>query len=153
MTRRETRSLLAKWGRIGEEIKAQEDQYKAICDEIDAVTDVRPQQLSGMPHIEGVKHPAEDAALRLIGLKERYADRLAEIGRKIEELERFRDRMEGAILMVNPNEEAVLRLKYEKGLTYEQVAEELNYSDVHVKRLELAAVGIITDFLEGGQHD
>lgn len=153
MTRRETRSLLAKWGRIGDEIKAQEDQYKAICDEIDAVTDVRPQQLSGMPHVEGVKYPAEDAALRLMGLKERYADRLAEIGRKIEELERFRDRMEGAILMVNPNEEAVLRLKYEKGMTYEQVAEELDYSDVHVKRLELKAVGIITDFLEGGQHD
>ena len=98
MKRKETRRLLRKWARADSEIVTLYDVIKTIVDEIDAVGDLHAQNLDGMPHAPTVGRPAEQAAVKRITLADRYRGRLAEANRQIEDLERFKDKIEGALL-------------------------------------------------------
>lgn len=158
MKRKETRRLLRKWAMADSEIAALYDVIKTIVDEIDAVGDLHAQNLDGMPHSTAVGRPVEQAAVKRITLADRYRGRLAEANRQIEDLERFKDKIEGALLWTSPDEEYVVRMRY-KGqigetkdepnpLPFYFIAELMNLSVRRVKQIEASAVSIIGDHIE-----
>lgn len=149
MTREDVRKLLRRWKRTPERIKELCDQQKAICDEIDEIDGLHAQNLDGMPHDGTVGQPTERTALARISLRERYHDRLAEIGRQIEDEERFADRIEYALLMTSPDEEYIIRMHYSGGVTHEKIAEKMQVAVQTVKKKELRGVEKIREFLEG----
>lgn len=158
MTREDVRRRLRKWARNAEEIAALWDQYKAIVDEIDAAGELRAQNLDGMPHAQTVGQPTEAAAIKRITLAERYADRLADLKQRIDDLESIAVDIDAALIFVSADEETVIRLKY-KGhldrdrkdahpLTFAEIAARLHYTDRRIKQIEAAAVDQIGDWLE-----
>lgn len=158
MTREEVRRRLRKWARNAEEISALWEQYKAIVDEIDAAGDLHAQNLDGMPHAQTVGQPTEAAAIKRITLAERYADRLADLKARIDDLEDLAVDIDAALIFVSADEETVIRLKY-KGhldrdrkdahpLTFAEIAARLHYTDRRIKQIEAAAVDQIGDWLE-----
>ena len=158
MKRKETRRLLRKWARADSEIAALYDVIKTIVDEIDAVGDLRAQNIDGMPHAPTVGRPTEQAAVKRITLADRHRGRLAEANRQIEDLERFKDKIEGALLWTSPDEEYVVRMRYKGhiGETKEEpnplpfyfIAELMNLTERRVKQIEASAVSIIGDYIE-----
>ncbi len=158
MKRKETRRLLRKWARADSEIATLYDVIKIIVDEIDAVGDLHAQNIDGMPHAPTVGRPTEQATVKRITLADRYRGRLAEANRKIEDLERFKDRIEGALLWTSPDEEYVVRMRYKGhiGETKEEpnqlpfyfIAELMNLTERRVKQIEASAVSIIGDYIE-----
>lgn len=158
MKRKETRRLLRKWARADSEIATLYDVIKTIVDEIDAVGDLHAQNLDGMPHAPTVGRPTEQAAVKRITLADRYRGRLAEANRKIEDLERFKDRIEGALLWTSADEDYVVRMRY-KGrigdtkdepnpLPFSKIAENMNLTERRVKQIEASAVSIIGDYID-----
>ena len=158
MKRKETRRLLRKWARADSEIAALYDVIKTIVDEIDAVGDLRAQNIDVMPHAPTVGRPTEQAAVKRITLADRHRGRLAEANRQIEDLERFKDKIEGALLWTSPDEEYVVRMRYKGhiGETKEEpnplpfyfIAELMNLTERRVKQIEASAVSIIGDYIE-----
>ena len=158
MKRKETRRLLRKWARADSEIVTLYDVIKTIVDEIDAVGDLHAQNLDGMPHAPTVGRPTEQAAVKRITLADRYRGRLAEANRQIKDLERFKDKIEGALLWTSPDEEYVVRMRYKGhiGETKEEpnplpfyfIAELMNLTERRVKQIEASAVSIIGDYIE-----
>lgn len=158
MTREDVRRRLRKWARNAEEIAALLDQYKAIVDEIDAAGELRAQNLDGMPHAQTVGQPTEAAAIKRITLAERYADRLADLKQRINDLEAVAVDIDAALIFVSADEETVIRLKYKghidrdrkdaQPLTYAEVAARLHYTNRRIKQIEAAAVDTIGVWLE-----
>lgn len=148
MTREDVRKLLRRWGKIADEIETVEDQIKTICDEIDTVDNLHAQGLDGLPHGTDVGRPTERTAVAKITLAERYQDRLAELNRKLEDLDRFRERIEDALLFTMPDDEYVIRLKYIDGLTFEQIADKMEVTAERVKQRERRGVEIVKEHME-----
>ena len=106
-----------------------------------------------MPHGGTVGQPTERVALDRIILSERYRDRLAEIGRQIEDEERFVDRIETALMLTSPDEEFILRAHYSGGMKYEAIAENMDIAVQNVKKKELRGVERIKEYLEVARND
>lgn len=149
MTRKDVRALLKRWGKAKARIETLCAAQKAICDEIDTIDGLHAQNLDGMPHDGTVGQPTERVALDRITLAERYHDRLAEIGRAIEDEERFVNRIEISLIMTSPDEEFILRAHYSGGMTYEAIAENMDIAVQNVKKKELRGVEKIKEYLEG----
>lgn len=149
MTRQDMRALLKRWGKAKSHIETLCAAQKAICDEIDTIDGLHAQNLDGMPHDGAVGQPTERVALDRITLAERYHDRLAEIGRQIEDEEGFVNRIELALIMTSPDEEFVIRAHYADGVKYEAIAEEMDIAVQNVKKKELRGVEKIKEYLEG----
>ncbi|MBQ3859924.1 MAG: hypothetical protein II779_05300 [Clostridia bacterium] len=122
------RRLLKRWKNIETELSALYDAQKAICDEIDSVSDLRAQRLDGMPRGSESGRPVEQNAIRMMSLRERYRERLDLIGNQIRELNGIRDLIERGLLFCSPDEEHLLRRHYYDGASMETVAAELEIS-------------------------
>ncbi len=149
MNRNDVRTLLKRWGAASSRIKNLLEAQKALCDEIDELDGLHAQNLDGMPHDGTVGQPTERVALDRIILSERYRDRLSEIGRQIEDEERFVDRIETALMLTSPDEEFVLRAHYSGGMKYEAIAENMDIAVQNVKKKELRGVEKIKEYLDG----
>lgn len=149
MSRRETRDQLRKWAKAAEEIKALFDMLKAFADEIDEEADVlRAQVLDGMPHSGSVGNPTESATIRKIGLAERYAERIAKINAEIDRLEAIKNEIDVAMMWLEDREQAIIRMKYADGMTYEEIADALGCTDRNVRHIERKAVDEIAENLK-----
>lgn len=149
MNRRDVRERLQKWAKAKEEIAAWFSMLKTIADEIDEEADVlRAQALDGLPKAQSVGNPTEAAAIRKIGLAERYAERIAKINAEIDRLEAIRDEIDLAMIFLGDRETAVIRMKYADGMTYEEIADALGCTDRNVRYLERKAVDEIAENLK-----
>lgn len=128
MQRTDMRRLLKRWKNIETELSALYDAQKAICDEIDSVSDLRAQRLDGMPRGSESGRPVEQNAIRMMSLRERYRERLDLIGNQIRELNGIRDLIERGLLFCSPDEEHLLRRHYYDGASMETVSAELEIS-------------------------
>lgn len=93
------------------------------------------QKLDGLPRANGGTNYNMEALLdKKSKLENLYFDKVTELTEEMESIER-------AIEWLEPRERTLLRLYYISGLTWEQVAEEMNYSwrqvhNIHGKALE-----------------
>ena len=112
-------------------------QYQAILREIDQLEQEKQRVLSrllspsppdGQPHGSGSPDKIGEAVAR----RDKY-QRL--IDRKLDELISLREQIETAIESLPPNDRRLLRLRYIEGMTWEQLAVEMNYNYRWVLRL------------------
>ena len=151
MNRRDVRERLQKWAKAKEEISAWFSMLKTISDEIDEEADIlRAQALDGLPKAQNVGNPTESAAIRKIGLAERYEERIAKINAEIDRLEAIRDEIDLAMIFLGDRETAVIRMKYADCMTYEEIADALGCTDRNVRYLESKAVDEIAENLKEG---
>ena len=145
------RERLQKWAKAKEEISAWFSMLKTISDEIDEEADIlRAQALDGLPKAQNVGNPTESAAIRKIGLAERYEERIAKINAEIDRLEAIRDEIDLAMIFLGDRETAVIRMKYADCMTYEEIADALGCTDRNVRYLESKAVDEIAENLKEG---
>lgn len=79
--------------------------------------------LTGMPRATGNHSGVEDGAIRLSDLQDAYSETLAE-------LERMKSELEPLIAdLDNPDDRAVIRLRYLKGCSPEDIADAIHRTD------------------------
>lgn len=139
----EIKAILRRWGAVRGVIRKCTDDLKDIIDELDAVMDAHPQQLTGMPHSGQISNPTEQAVFRRMEMLDECRDRMRALLTSLEQEERFEREVEGLFIYLSSVQEAVIRDRYRSGMTQEEVAETLMYSDRHVRRIERDALKIL----------
>lgn len=134
--RRKIRRLLWKWGRVTEYCAHRHRDMIEYIELMDAVGDIKPQTLSGMPHGTDVGNPTE----RLAELRMRYAERIDCLSREIDKELRLSHDIDELIAELEPIEQTILDLRYKGGKSYMGIADELNYCERQVKRTEYEAI-------------
>lgn len=143
--RRQIRRLLWRWGRVTEFCARRHHDIEEFNELIESVADIRPQQLSGMPHGGGTSDPTQRAAFAMDGLKERYEARVSELAEDIQKELDFAKAIDGAVKVLDAAEMGIIELRYKKGKRYEQIAEDTRYSVDHVKRIEREAIDKLSE--------
>lgn len=115
--------------------------YEKELEEIKALEPyISSSNYSGMP-FSGTRNP-EPPFVRAIYKK---ADLEGKIEKKVEDLIDVRVQIHNAIEAVSNNTyKLVLRLRYIDFLSWEEIASEMNYSEVHIHRLHNAALNHVT---------
>ena len=139
----EIRSLLRRWGRAVYRIREIERLKEAISRELDTISDVRPQQLSGMPHSTNIGRPTEENAFRRMAAEK---NRISDLDEEEKILKRIIEDAEWAVSFVPERERKFLELHYLVGMSMEQVASELYVSRSQAWNIEKKAIRIIIRF-------
>lgn len=128
MTNAEKKKILWSYRRIEEQLK---DDY-AELDNI--ITFIKSPAFDGLPSTPNGEKDLADILIR----KEKV---LARIWKDIELKETARERINAALYaMPSETERTLLVLRYKKGMTFEKVAEEMEYSWRHTLRLHGSAL-------------
>lgn len=118
-----------------EHLQAEYDDM--ICFPSEEVVDSVNDYKTGYPHVVMISGMGDP---RFALLREKLATKNREIQLEIAALENYLDSVE------DPEMRDILRLQYVNGLTIEQIAEELNYSTITIKRR-------LKSFWEKENHD
>ncbi len=128
MTNAEKKRILWSYRRIEEQLK---DDYAELDD---IVTFIKSPAFDGLPSTPNGEKDLADILIR----KEKV---LARIWKDIEQKQAARERINAALYaMQSEKERTLLVLRYKKGLTFEKVAEEMDYSWRHTLRLHGSAL-------------
>lgn len=105
------------------DLKAERDDLLEQIEELETMLyGPKGQNLDGMPRGGGGDNGAREAKLdKLKPLREKYNAKVMEMTAELEAIE-------ASIEPLEPRERRLIRLYYFKGLTWEQVAVEMNYS-------------------------
>ena len=134
MTNLEKKKILRGYRRIDAQIRA---DYAELDD---VITLIQSPNLDGLPSTPNSERDLSDLLIKKDEL-------MAKILRDIDRKERARQRINDAIeAMWNENEKTVLILRYKQGMTFEQVAEAMNYSWRHILNIHGNA---LAHFMEG----
>lgn len=139
----EVRSLLRRWGRAVYRLKEIDRLKSAISEELDALADIRPQPLTGMPHSTSVGRPTEENAFRRMAMEKNRLSDLEEEQRHLTEI--IKD-AEWAVSFLNEDEQKLIRLHYVSRLPMEIVSEELHIDPRHAWRIERHCIRTIANF-------
>lgn len=116
MTKREQRAyirrLLVRWGKAKRSAKEIDKKIANIKEQMEAVADIHPQTLSGMPHGSDISDPTARNAERLMEAKLRYNLQMAEMLEKINNDMAFVAFVDSALEEFPPNQRRVIELKY-----------------------------------------
>lgn len=116
MTKREQRAyirrLLVRWGKAKRSAKEIDKKIANIKERLEAVTDIHPQILSGMPHGSDIIDPTARSAAKLMMAKERYNLQMAEMLEKINDDMAFVAFIDTALDEFPENQKKVIELKY-----------------------------------------
>lgn len=137
------RSLLRRWGWACYRKKEIARLKKAITEELDAMTDVHPQPLTGMPHSTNVGRPTEENAFRRMAAEKNRISDLEEERRRCIEI--VKD-AEWAVSFLDERDRNILRLHYVDGLSMGTVAECTHYTERQAWNIERKCIGIIANF-------
>ena len=138
--RQRIRRLLWRWGRVTTYCARRHGDILAFKELIESVSDVRPQDMTGTPKGTTFSDPTVRSAERMAMLEELYNERIAELTDGIEHELLFAGSMDDAMRELSPVEAAVIDLRYKRQLSYEKIADELNYSKRNVEQIEGAAI-------------
>lgn len=128
MTNAEKKRILWSYKRIDSQIRA---DYAELDD---IVTLIKSPNLDGLPTSQNSERDLADLLIRKDEMLARILD---DINRK----ESARRRIDEAILaMPSETERTLLILRYKRGMTFEQIAEEMEYSWRHTLRLHGSAL-------------
>ena len=139
----EIRSLLRRWGRAVNRLTEIKKLLKAINEELDEVADIRPQQLTGMPHGTNVGRPTEENAFRRMA-KEK--NRISDLEKEQHHCVEIIKDTEWALSFLDDRDRKLLRLHYVDGLSMETVAEYMHYSLSWAWALEAQCIKRISNF-------
>ena len=111
-------------------IRQERDDLKKLLDDLDEVIyGPGGQRLDGMPRSGSAgQSQTERQGDRHMALHEKYERKVADLTRQMAEIEE-------AIETLLPLERSIIRLHYFQGLTWDEVAERVNYSRRQVTRL------------------
>lgn len=116
MTKREQRAyirrLLVRWGKAKRSAKEIDKKIASIKERMEAVADIRPQVLSGMPHGSDITDPTARSAIKLMAAKERYNLQMAEMLERINDDMSFVAFMDATLDEFPANQRRVIELKY-----------------------------------------
>ena len=128
MTNAEKKKILWSYKRIDSQIKA---DYAELDD---IVTLIKSPNLDGLPTSQNSERDLADLLIRKDEMLARILD---DINRK----ESARRRIDEALLaMPSETERTLLILRYKRGMTFDQIAEEMEYSWRHILRLHGSAL-------------
>lgn len=134
MTNLEKKKILRGYRRIDAQIRA---DYAELDD---VITLIQSPNLDGLPSTPNSERDLADLIIKKDEI-------LSRILKDIERKEKARQRINDAIeAMWNENEKTVLILRYKQGMTFEQVAEEMNYTWRHIHNIHGRA---LQHFMEG----
>lgn len=139
----EVRRLLRRWGKAVQRLEEIKRLRKAITEELDAMADIHPQQLTGMPHGTNVGRPTEENAFRRMAAE---SNKLDDLNKEEQKLCQIVQDAEWAISFVPERERRFLELHYLNGFPMSQVASELYVSEVQAWRIEKRAISVIIRF-------
>ena len=117
--------------RAYKDLRGERDKIKQQLDELETVLyGPKGQRLDGMPRggSRNNRHIVDNLGDRHTELQQLYESKVAELDAKMLEIER-------AIEVLEPRERTLVRLHYFQGLTWEQVAVEINYSWAQTHRI------------------
>ena len=134
MTNLEKKKILRGYRRIDAQIRA---DYAELDD---VITLIQSPNLDGLPSSPSSER---DLADLIIKKDELLSKILKDIERKTAALKRINDAIDA---MWNENERTVLILRYKHSMTFEQIAEEMDYSWRHTLRIHGSA---LQHFMEG----
>lgn len=119
MTNSEKKKILWSYIRIKKQIKAEYDELDEL------VTLIKSPNLDGMP---SAPNPTDlsDFVVRKEAIFARISSNISRMEAALREINDALDRM------TNENERTVLILRYKKGMTFEKVAEEMDYTWRHI---------------------
>ena len=146
--RRNIRRLLWRWGRVTEYCARRQHDIEEYNSLMENVADIKPQQLTGMPHAGTISDTTQRAAMQLSGLKERYEERVSELVDEIRKELALASAIDGAMQTLNAKEQAVIDLRYKKTRQYEQIAKSTGYAEDHVKKVEREAVDKLGELIK-----
>lgn len=146
--RRKIRRLLWRWGRVTEYCARRHHDIEEYNSLIESAADIKPQQLTGMPHSGKTTDTTQSAAMQLSGLKERYEERVSELVEEIRKELALASAIDSAIQVLNAKEQAVIDLRYKKTRQYEQIAKSTGYAEDHVKKMEREAVDKLSELIK-----
>lgn len=146
--RRQIRRLLWRWGRVTEYCARRHHDIEEYSDLMESVADIKPQQLTGMPHSGKTTDTTQRAALELSGLKERYEERVSELAEEIRKELALASAIDSTMQTLNAKEQAVIDLRYKKTRQYEQIAKSTGYAEDHVKRIEREAIDKLSELIK-----
>ena len=139
----EVRVLLRRWGKAVKRLEEIKRLRKAIIEELDALADIHPQALTGMPHNPTVGRPTEENAFRRMAAE---SNKLDDLNKEEQKLCQIVQDAEWAISFVPERERRFLELHYLVGMSMEQVASELYVSRSQAWNIEKKAIRIIIRF-------
>lgn len=120
-----TRAEIINWLDSYSKIKSERDGILALIGKLEedrAASQLRSPQLDGMPRSGKVSDPTATSAARFAALLEHYEEKAVELYDRMSEIE-------AAITEVpNPDQRYMLRAHYLRGLEWEAVAKEKDYS-------------------------
>ena len=134
MTNLEKKKILRGYRRIDAQIRA---DYAELDD---VITLIQSPNLDGLPSSPNSERDLADLIIKKDELLSRI---LRDIERKTAALQRINDAIEA---MRSENERTVLILRYKHSMTFEQIAEEMDYSWRHTLRIHGSA---LQHFMEG----
>lgn len=117
-----------------EELKDEARSLAEVIEELGhRVTSLRAVVIDGMPRASDGKNHADDAIIMYMDAVKRYAEKQREIAAEMEEIETMIDGLESRT-------RTLIRLRYVYGMTWSQVAEQMNYSESQIYRLRREAI-------------
>lgn len=139
----EVRVLLRRWGRAVYRLKEIDRLKRAITEELDALADIRPQPLTGMPHSTSVGRPTEENAFRRMAMEKNRIEDLEEEQRHLQEI--IKD-AEWAVSFLDDRGRTLLTLHYRDSLPMEAVAEYMHIIPRWAWRLERRYLRALANF-------
>lgn len=118
-----TKKELSEYRRLRQNIEILKEKHAEIIEDCKLV-----KSLNGMPHGTDISKPTEQQVMRLIDVSEQLEET---INRKTE----LFLKIEREIRKLPLKEYAVIHRHYILGESWELVAEKLNYSDRHIRRI------------------
>lgn len=143
------RRLLMYWGNA-ERTRADKEQLLiSVDEEIEALYDLRPQQLTGMPRGSGVSDSTPAAAQRASREAKRLEKKRQRLEDELQKLNYWAGMIEFEVMCLPSLEYEVIRLRYVKYGTakrgyWERIARQLYISPDWAKKLERQAVDRLT---------
>lgn len=103
--------------------------YDCICKQIEEVN----QEIINYNQL--IRSAGDSSNKSVEKIVDTYAVKIAEWENKLEELFRQKDEVENILDNLNFTERKIIELRYIKGLKWNQVAEQVNYSEKHCRRI------------------
>lgn len=141
MNVRKAIKILVRYRTIKEDTEAAEKSYKELCDWLDWVASIPSpvQRMTGMPGSGQPSQMTEDYALRRLRLGEEHLDELNRRNNKVNDLIRFKFKVEDALLLCTAQEEEIVTKRWLKKERMVEIAEDLSISTVTAYRYQWRA--------------
>ncbi len=139
---KDIKTLLWRWGDTLEYCAKKQSEISGLRRLINDIATESPPPPNGMPKASGISNSVENAVIKII---DKYEAAITELSQDIEKAMSAKKKIDDAILLLEPNERKIIRLRYAKGYGWESIPLQMHYSRrqcffLHDKALEKIAL-------------